>query len=111
MPIALVSRSSSRAYSLPTAAAAPKGPCVPGLWKPRTVSSPTAVRASRADTSNPTASAVRNAAPSSRSRWHTANAAGSTVPLACDPVSGSHSNAPMRTPLASAARETSARQP
>src|SRR2546425_3730289 len=65
----------------------------------------------RADTSKPRASAVRNAAPSKCSRWHTASAAGSTVPLACDPVSGSHSNAPMRTPLARAARETSVCQP
>src|SRR5216683_35632 len=64
----------------------------------------------RADTSKPRASAVRNAAPSKCSRWHTASAAGSTVPLACDPVSGSHSNAPIRTPLAKAALETSVRQ-
>ena len=111
MPRASVSRSASRPKSLPTAAAAPNGPCVPGLWNPRTVSSPTAVRAMRAETSNPAASAVRHAAPVTRSRSATASAAGSTVPLACEPVSGSHSNAPMRTPLAKAARATSVRQP
>src|SRR5262252_5743162 len=56
----------------------------------------------RAETSNPTASAVRKAAPDARSRSATASAAGSTVPLACEPVNGSHSKAPMSTPLASA---------
>ena len=69
------------------------------------------MRAIRADTSKPSASAVRNATPSKRSRSHTARTAGRTVPLACDPVSGSHSKAPMSTPLAKAARETSVRQP
>ena len=69
------------------------------------------MRAMRAETSKPRASAVRNATPSSRRHSHTASAAGSTVPLACEPVSGSHSNAPMSTPLAQAARETSVRQP
>ncbi len=65
----------------------------------------------RAETSKPRASAVKNAAPPSRSRSHTASAAGSTVPLACDPVSGSASNAPISTPFAKAARATSVRQP
>ncbi len=69
------------------------------------------MRAIRAETSKPSASAVRNATPSSRSRSHTASAAGSTVPLAWEPVKGSHSKAPMSTPLASAARATSVRQP
>src|SRR5262249_55617115 len=68
----------------------PQRSCVPGLWKPRTLSSPTAVRAIRAVTSKLAASA-----------------AGDTLPLACDPVSGSHSKAPIRAPLASSVRDIS----
>ena len=65
----------------------------------------------RAETSKPSASAVRKAGPSSRRRSATARAAGSTVPLAWDPVNGSHSKAPMSAPLAKAVRATSVRQP
>src|SRR5262249_13400967 len=48
----------------------------------------------RAETSKPTASAVRSSTPARRSSSHTASAAGRTVLLACEPVSGSHSKAP-----------------
>ena len=76
------------------------------LWKPRVLSRPTAVLCKPPQ--NPRSRARSRAGTPYRRGARArliASAAGSTVPEAWEPVSGSHSNAPIIAPFASAARE------
>ena len=107
MPSALVIAVASSRNSLPTATAAPKGPVVPGAWKPRRSLLCFVARPMRYITSKPATTAVIRSRPLLPCSCAMASAGGSNVAPGCTPAPGlvrlSDSKAWASAPLASAA--------